>query len=120
MSDRSSPSSMMRTLGTRFLPVLVLLLSGCSEPAGMDGRVMSAEDSSFAYLLADLYQADAGVFQRADSVGAFVPDATVRDSVLEANGLTEEDFVGTTEDYVSDPELLVLVYNLALDVASRR
>lgn len=120
MTARPTSPSICSKLSVRFLPVLALLVAGCSEPAGMDGREMSAEDSSFAYLLADLYRADAGVFQRADSVGAFVPDATVRDSVLEANGLTEEDFVASTEDYVSDPELLVLVYNLALDVASRR
>jgi hypothetical protein len=80
---------------------------------------LTAADSSFAELLADLHAADVDAMLSMEE-SAFAPDRERRDSVLRANGLTEEAFRAMAEEHTSDPERFVVIYNRALDLASGR
>ena len=97
----------------------VLMLAGCVNATNEDMSVLSSEDSTFAALLVDLHDADAGaLLAMGDS--NFIPDAAKRDSVLQAHGLTETQFMAQAEERAADPDRLLAIYNLAVDIAARR
>lgn len=98
---------------------LLLALTGCTSPSDPTGMELTAADSSFAELLADLHAADVdAMLGMEDSV--FSPDRERRDSVLRAHNLTEEAFLAMAEERTADPERFVAIYNRALDLASGR
>jgi len=97
----------------------LLLLSACSSPADPSGVMLSAADSSFAELLADLHAADVDALLSMEE-GVFSPDRERRDSVLQANDLDEVSFQQLADVHSADPERFVAIYNRSLDIASRR
>lgn len=102
------------------LPVLsVLFLLGCSSPETEENVVLTAADSAFAALLADLHEADAVALGQMEQ-DTFVPDHARRDSVLVARGWTEATFSASADAYSLEPDRLLAIYNLAVDVAAGR
>ena len=102
------------------LLILALLLSiGCSSPNAEERVVLTAADSTFARLLADLHEADAVALSGMES-GAFAPDHARRDSVLSAHGWTESTFSTQADAYSAEPARLLTIYDLAVDVAAGR
>lgn len=108
---------------TRIMPVLIaavlVSLPACSPPSDPMGIELTAADSSFAALLADLHEADVDALLSMEE-RVFAPDGKMRDSVLHAHGLTEDAFQELAEQHAADPERFVAIYNRALDVASGR
>ncbi|MDA0874143.1 MAG: hypothetical protein O3C45_03685 [Bacteroidetes bacterium] len=113
----------MGKAGTRFpsglLAVCLAWSVGCgSDPAAQE-VALTAADSVFAELLADLHFADAAALLDMEN-DVFVPDSALRDSVLAANGLDYPTFSAQASAYSADPERFLAVYNRAVDVAAGR
>jgi hypothetical protein len=107
----------MRRFLLSVLPVVFFL--GCSAPETEENVVLTAADSSFAGLLADLHAADAVALGQMEQ-DTFVPDHARRDSVLAARGWTEAAFSARADAYSQEPDRLLAIYNLAVDVAAGR
>lgn len=106
--------------GTLTLCLMAVLgLSACSTPATPMEYVLTAEDSSFAEVLADLHEADVAALDAMED-RVFLPDHARQDSVLQAHGHTAESYAELIEMYTNDADRLVAVYNRALDVAAGR
>jgi len=106
----------------RSLPVFLLLgltLSACSTPPSPMEYTLTASDSSFAELLADLHRADVVALNVMEEQ-VFVPDHERQDSVLQSRGMSSEDYRQLVQQYADEPDRLVAVYNRALDIASGR
>jgi hypothetical protein len=97
-----------------FLPAL-----GCSSPEVDMQMALTSADSAFAHLLADLHEADAAALESMEA-GAFAPDSSRRDSVLTANDWTESAFSERSAAYSAEPDRLLAIYNLAVDIAAGR
>lgn len=110
---------MMRRFTALLLATGLLIVSACSPPSDPSGVELSAADSSFAELLADLHAADVDALLSMEE-GVFAPDRERRDSVLRANDLDESSFQQLAEKHAADPERFVAIYNRALDIASGR
>lgn len=80
---------------------------------------LTAADSSFAELLADLHRSDVNALNAMED-RVFVPDHPRQDSVLQAHGLDTDTYTELVASYTNDPDRLVAVYNRAMDVASGR
>ena len=94
-------------------------MTACSAPPDEMGITLTAADSAFAMILADLHLADAETMLSMDE-GAFAPDPARRDSVLDSHGMTDEKYAATVEALTAEPQRLMAIYNRALDVASRQ
>lgn len=98
---------------------MAALLAACSAPPSPMEYTLTAADSSFAELLADLHEADVRTLN-AMKDRVFLEDHARQDSVLAAHGLSSTTYIELVEAYTNDPDRLVAVYNRALDVASGR
>lgn len=105
--------------GAALLIVLLLVSTGCSSPDADQGMVLTAADSSFADLLADLHGADADALLAMEA-GMFAPDNARRDSLLTAQGWTQDAFSAQADAYSAEPGRLLAIYNLAVDIAAGR
>lgn len=83
------------------------------------GVTLTAADSSFANLLADLHAADVDALLSMEE-GVFAPDREKRDSVLLSHGMSDVEFQALAAQQAADPERFVAIYNRALDIASGR
>lgn len=108
----------MRSLLTLTL-LSAAMLSACSAPPSVMEMALTAADSSFAELLADLHHADVQALDAMED-RTFLPDHPRQDSVLQAHDLDTALYTELVASYTNDPDRLVAVYNRALDVASSR